>query len=140
MGEGAEWLARFVYNRDLIRADGSVKKGVFLEKRPPHNTSVDVHGEFAKDIHWEAGRRINPARPLIGAADIAKSAVVSLGLSVLRTPSAQNPHHGEITGWDQGDDDAEKLSRIDLATELADGSVFVVAGQTFEKSAKESDQ
>lgn len=129
MADDSGWMARFIYNRDYIRADGSVRKGAFLEKRPPHNTSVDAHAEFATDIHWDAGRRINPSRPLVGAADIAESSIVGIGLSVMRTPSEENPHHAEIIGWETGDEDSEKLDRIDRATELADASTFVERGE-----------
>ena len=127
MDESSPWLARFIYTRDHIRRDGSVKKGAFLEKRPPHNTSVDAHKVFAEDIHWEAGRKINPSRPLIGAADVASEAVRSLGFAVVRVPSAMNPHHAEIHGWEAGEDD-EKMHRIEKATELADASRFVEYG------------
>ena len=124
MAEASPWLARFIYTRDHIRRDGSVKKGAFLEKRPPHNTSVDAHDVFAEDIHWEAGVKINPSRPLIGAADIETESVKALGFSVVASPSEQNLHHAEIRGWEFGDDD-EKMLRIDKATELADASQFV---------------
>ena len=125
MAEVSPWLARFIYTRDHIRRDGSVKKGAFLEKRPPHDTSVDAHEIFAEDIHWEAGVKINPMRPLVGAADIETGTVEALGFSVVASPSEQNLHHAEIRGWELGDDD-EKMLRIDKATELADASRFVV--------------
>lgn len=125
MAEVSEWLARFVYNRDHIRSDGSVKKGAFMEKRPPHNTSVDMHEVFAEDVHWDAGKRINPTRPLVGAADVQSADVVALGFDVKPLAVPQNAHHAEICGWDRCGAEDEKMFRIEMATELADASRFV---------------
>ena len=38
---------------------------------------------------------------------------------------SEMPHHAELTGWPQGDDEDAKLQRIDIATDLADASVYV---------------
>ena len=118
-------FARFVFDRSLVRADGSVRWKVFLDKRPPHETSVSAHEALRVGIHWEEGARVNPSRPLLGAADITEEIVKSAGLAMRPAPLADMPHHVELTGWPQGDDEDAKLQRIDIATDLADASSYV---------------
>ena len=62
---------------------------------------------------------------LIVPADISDADVKSAGLAVRPAPLADMPHHAELTGWPQGDDEDAKLQRIDIATDLADVSVYV---------------
>ena len=118
-------FARFVFDRSLIRADGSVRWKAFLDKRPPHETSVSAHESLRVGIHWDEGTRVNPSRALLGAADITDEVVKSAGLVVRPAPLADMPHHAELTGWPQGDDEDAKLQRIDIATDLADASLYV---------------
>ena len=123
MAESA--CARFVMDRSLVRADGTIRWKAFLDKRPPHETSVNSHGSIGEGIHWDEGVLINPSRTLIGAADILVTSVVTVGLDVRAAPVPGMPHHAEIFGWPQGDDEDAKLKRIDLATDLAAESVYV---------------
>ena len=123
MAESA--CARFVMDRSLVRADGTIRWKAFLDKRPPHETSVNSHGSIGEGIHWDEGVLINPSRTLIGAADILVASVVTVGLDVRAAPVPGMPHHAEIFGWPQGDDEDAKLKRIDLATDLAAESVYV---------------
>ena len=118
-------FARFVFDRSLVRTDGSVRWKTFLDKRPPHETSVSAHESLRVGIHWDEGARVNPSRPLLGAADIAEENVKSAGLAIRPAPLADMPHHAELTGWPQGDDEDAKLQRIDIATDLADASTYV---------------
>ena len=121
-------FARFVFDRSLVRADGSVRWKAFLDRRPPHETSVSAHESLRIGIHWDEWMRVNPSRPLLGAADITGEDVKLAGLAVRSTPLAGMPHHAELTGWPQGDDEDAKLQRIDLATDLAAASVYVAKG------------
>ena len=118
-------FARFVFDRSLIRADGSVRWKAFLDKRPPHETSVSAHESLRVGIHWGEGAKVNPPRQLLGAADITDEGVKSAGLAVRPAPLADMPHHAELVGWPQGGDEDAKLQRIDIATDLADASVYV---------------
>ena len=118
-------FARFVFDRSLVRADGSVRWKAFLDKRPPHETSVSAHESLRVGIHWGEGAKVNPSRPLLGAADITGENVKSAGLSIRPAPLADMPHHAELAGWPQGDDEDAKLQRIDIATDLADASAYV---------------
>ena len=65
------------------------------------------------------------AKNFLGAADIAEENVKSAGLAIRPAPLADMPHHAELTGWPQGDDEDAKLQRIDIATDLADASAYV---------------
>ena len=118
-------FARFVFDRSLVRADGSVRWKAFLDKRPPHETSVSAHESLRVGIHWDEGAKVNPSRQLLGAADITEENVKSAGLAIRPVPLADMPHHAELTGWPQGDDEDAKLQRIDIATDLADASAYV---------------
>ena len=118
-------FARFVFDRSMVRADGSIRWKAFLDKRPPHETSVSAHESLRIGIHWDEGARVNPSRPLLGAADISDAGVKSARLAVRPAPLSEMPHHAELTGWPQGDDEDAKLQRIDVATDLADASTMV---------------
>ena len=118
-------FARFVFDRSLVRVDGSVRWKAFLDKRPPHETSVSAHESLRVGIHWGEGAKVNPSRQLLGAADITDEGVKSAGLAVHPAPLADMPHHAELTGWPQGDDEDAKLQRIDIVTDLADASVYI---------------
>ena len=50
---------------------------------------------------------------------------LSVGLAIRPAPLADMPHHAERTGWPQGDDEDAKLQCIDIATDLADASLYV---------------
>lgn len=115
-------IARFIFDHSCVRANGTVRHSAFLEKRPPHNTSVNAHDALCKDIHWASGRRINPTRPLIGAADLESSAAQSTGLDVILDPTADDPFHAELRKWPN-----DKANRIEIARDLADTSIFVHA-------------
>ena len=117
--------ARFVFDHSMVRADGSVRWKAFLDKRPPHATSVNGHGALGTGIHWDEGALVNPLRSLLGAADLHSDSVVALDLGIHAAPTALMPHHAEIVGWPQGDDEEAKLKRIDLAIDLAASSVWV---------------
>ena len=117
--------ARFVLDRSLVRADGTVRWKAFLDKRPPHETSVNNHESIGVGIHWNEGDLVNPSRTLLGAADLHLDSIVALGLDVRLVPVPGMPHHAEIFGWPQGDDEDIKLKRIDLATDLAAASVYI---------------
>ena len=119
-------FARFVFDRSLVRADGTVRWKAFLDKRPPHETSVSAHESLRVGIHWGEGAKVNPSRQLLGAADITDGNVKSAGLAIRPAPLADMPHHAELAGWPQGDDEDAKLQRIDIATDLADTSEYVV--------------
>lgn len=44
-------FARFVFDRSLVRADGSVRWKAFLDKRPPHETSVSAHEVLGRSVN-----------------------------------------------------------------------------------------
>ena len=73
MAESA--CARFVMDRSLVRADGTVRWKAFLDKRPPHETSVNSHESIGERIHWDEGVLVNPSRILLGAADVLLASV-----------------------------------------------------------------
>ena len=117
--------ARFVFDRSLVRSDGTVRWRAFLDKRPPHETSVNGHESVGEGIHWDEGALVNPPRTLIGAADLSQDSISTVGLDVRAAPISGMMHHAELIGWPQGDDEDAKLKRIDLATDLATASFYV---------------
>ena len=117
--------ARFVFDRSLVRSDGTVRWRAFLDKRPPHETSVNGHESVGEGIHWDEGALVNPSRTLIGAADLSQDSISTVGLDVRAAPISGMMHHAELIGWPQGDDEDAKLKRIDLATDLATASFYV---------------
>ena len=117
--------ARFVFDRSLVRSDGTVRWRAFLDKRPPHETSVNGHESVGEGIHWDEGALVNPSRTLIGAADLSQDSISTVGLDVRAAPISGMMHHAELIGWPQGDDEDAKLTRIDLATDLATASFYV---------------
>ena len=117
--------ARFVFDRSLVRSDGTVRWRTFLDKRPPHETSVNGHESVGEGIHWDEGALVNPSRTLIGAADLSQDSISTVGLDVRAAPISGMMHHAELIGWPQGDDEDAKLKRIDLATDLATASFYV---------------
>lgn len=117
--------ARFVFDHSLVRADGSVRWKAFLDKRPPHETSVNGHEFLREGIHWNEGELVNPSRMLVGAADLTVESIAATGLEVRSAPLSEMPHHAELFGWPQGDDEEAKLKRIDIATDLASIAVYV---------------
>ncbi len=117
--------ARFVFDHSLVRADGSVRWKAFLDKRPPHETSVNGHEVLREDIHWNEGKMVNPSRMLLGAADLTGESISAADLEVRSAPLPEMPHHAELFGWPQGDDEDAKLKRIDIATDLASMAVYV---------------
>ena len=125
------WFARFVHDRKVC-PKGRVTWRAILDKRPPHETSVDRHDKKFSDIHWDEGRTIRPDKKLLGAADIPLEALSSLGLSWRSSPVKNFPHHSEIVGWPQGDADEINQKRIDMATDLADFAEYVACPQDSE--------
>lgn len=127
------YYARFVWHQSCIRGDASIRPEVFLDKRPPHNTSVNEHEIFKNDIHWDEGRSVNPqcGEPL-GAADISQVDIENVpGMTVVRTYGENEPeHHAEIRGWDMRDDDEGKHARKEKARSLADAAVWVPNSRT----------
>ena len=117
--------ARFVFDRSLVRSDGTVRWRAFLDKRPPHETSVNGHESVGEGIHWDEGALVNPSRTLIGAADLSQDSISTVGIDVRAAPISGMMHHAELIGWPQGDDEDAKLKRIDLATDLATASFYV---------------
>lgn len=121
-----KWFARFVFDKDLCRG-GRVRWRTFLDKRPPHDTSGDLHEVYADDIHWGEGKMVNPAKTLLGAADISVEGVRACSLDVSVTPATieEFRHHAVICGWPVDDSDEAKSKRMELAQELADRAKFV---------------
>ena len=118
-------VARFLHDRKLIRpSNNTVKHTAFLDKRPGSDTSVDGHQTLCTDIHWDIGRKINPQRPLIGAADLSSDSVAAIGLLVVPDPEPKSdfPSHAELKGWPSDD-----LARRKIAQQLATASCFIPA-------------
>ena len=113
-------VARFIHHHSYIRADGhTVRPTAFLEKRPGTDISVDGHQILREDIHWEAGREMNPSHTLLGAADLSSDTVVSLGLQIV--PDGKNfPSHADIRVFSD-----DPNIRRKIAQQLATASCFV---------------
>lgn len=114
-----ELLARFIFQRNHIRSDQTVKANAFIP-HPWPNLSVTRHVGLTKEELWEAGREIAEERPatLYGRADVHASTITTQSLNIVPTATPRN--HANITGWPP-----DKPSQKMIAQEIAAAAQFV---------------
>lgn len=114
--DGAELLARFIVNRNEVRADGSIRPQLFLPYKRLE-LSVNRHRDATIDETWTVGLHVAGQRrkTLIGRADIGASSCHVGTLSVSASPILPyNPNHADIIGYP-----ARKDEQLSLAAKLA---------------------
>jgi len=106
---GEELLARYVFRKEFVRADGTLKPDPFI---PYRHTELSVTRHIGLDDAqiWELGEGVAAARResaiLQGRGDVQTSAFMKENLSVRPDPIEGNPNHANVYGWP--DDKAEQ--------------------------------
>lgn len=86
---------------------------MFEEQYDRYETSVcGLHG-LADGRLWEIGSEMRPDKNLIGAFEVAVSAVNNAGLSCQSAPVENYAEHGVIIGWK-----SEKSEQLSQAQDL----------------------
>lgn len=108
-------LARCIVQRNLLRADRTVKPGAFLPY--PHLELSVIRCRGLTDSHlWRIGEIVCrlAQKGLYGRVEVQVAVVAGQGLKVALSPDADVPNHALITGWP-----TEKPAQIQLAQELS---------------------
>lgn len=113
-------LARYILERNRIRADNTVKPDAFVPYPWP-NLSVTQHRGLKEEEIWEIGSRVAAAqtKPLYGRADFSAQIATKLGLNIVPDPVDGNPNHLNITGWP-----ASKPEQKSIAQSIAAEAVY----------------
>lgn len=119
-------MARYVFSRSHIRADGTTKPNAFL---PPEDLELSVtrHAKLSVGEIWARGRAVGVAsnRNLIGRADIVAQDVRRVpGMNAVHFPLPENPEHAHIVGWPPRE---PKEKQLHIAQLLARASNYHVA-------------
>jgi hypothetical protein len=117
-----ELLARFILFSGWFRKDQTVRPDCFIP-HPYPDLSVTRHRDLSEAALWQIGQATANARPkatLYGRADLRARDAVRQMLRVDAVPTAENPHHANITGWPP-----EKPAQKIIAQELAAAASFV---------------
>lgn len=95
-----ERLSRFIFQRDRIRADGSVKPDAFIP-HPWPDLSVTRQLSWTEDDIWKVGREISKTsqRPLHGRTDVIATQFREHRLLVVADPTPDNSHHANVRNW-----------------------------------------
>ncbi len=117
----SELLARFLTQKDWLRADGTIKQDAFFPPRDLH-LSVTRHGDLNETALWAIGQQVvdeivpkRPSAALFGRVDLFALTVTGLPpLRVVPTPIQNNLNHAHIDGWP-----ADKSEQKSLAQTLA---------------------
>jgi hypothetical protein len=113
--EASERLARYIFQRNRIRADLTIRPDAFVP-HPWPDLSVTRHLQLATEQIWAIGEQVarQVGKSLHGRADVEAAAFISRGLQVRAAPVENNPNHANVTGW-PADKPAQKI----LAQEIA---------------------
>lgn len=107
-----ELLARYIFNSNEVRADGTVKPKLFM----PYSRvelSVNRHRECTEEEIWSFGQQVATARKLDlrGRSDIHAINCRIEPLSVNATPLPRNPNHADIAGYPASKEDQKSLAQ-----------------------------
>lgn len=110
-----EPLARFIFYRNRLRQDWTVKPDGFIPYPYP-NLSVTRHLQLTEIELWNIGRNVarQSGKTLYARADIRASDCERQRLLVTAAPVIENSNHANISGWPR-----EKPAQKVLAQELA---------------------
>ncbi|MEK6749543.1 MAG: hypothetical protein AABY83_10100 [Pseudomonadota bacterium] len=117
-----EKLARYVFQSNHLRQDGTVKPDAFVP-HPKANLSVTRHIGLNEGQLRDIGIHIAVQRQkrLLGRSDINASAFLSQGLRVLSAPVAGNPNHANVEDWP-----TDKAAQKSIAQQIA-----LIAGKAY---------
>ena len=110
-----EQLARFIFNRNRLRQDWTVKPDGFIPYPYP-NLSVTRHLQLTEVKLWNIGRNVarQVGKTLYARADVRVSNFERHALRVIAAPVAENPNHANVSGWP-----IEKSAQKAIAQEIA---------------------
>ncbi len=98
--ENWEKLGRFIFYRNHIRGDGTIRWHAF---KPPSDGGMSVIRlrEIKDHEVWAIGKRIAAGREvnLYGRGDFGVQDCLDVGLGVKAVPLEENPNHAEVLGW-----------------------------------------
>ena len=115
-------LARFVFNSNHIRANGTVKHQAFLPAKDGDTSVFCITGLTHADVWNIADSYVVPVRlkPVKGSAEIISNDALEHNLTV--TLSEPPPKHANISNWPGGlqPTDEDKARRKQIAQRLAE--------------------
>jgi hypothetical protein len=116
----SERLARFVFYREHIRIDGTLKPDAFIP-HPYTDTSVTRHDNLQERKIWVRGNNVarQTHRRLIGRGDARASAYLDQGLQIKPAPTKCNPQHVNVHNWP-----TDKPAQKNRAQRITKASVF----------------
>ena len=119
---GDEWLARYLFDKGQVRADGTVRPEAFIPYRHVE-LSVTRHLGLEEAEIWAAGEGVGAESNAVlqGRADVQAEVPVKCGLHVLNKPLPGNANHADIAGWP-----ADKPSQKELALRIAEKAAYKV--------------
>ena len=117
---GNEELARFVFYKNHVRIDGTLKPDGFIP-HPDVDTSATRHNRLGERKIWIRGNNVarQTQRRLIGRADACASAYSNNGLQINPDPVKCNPQHVNVGAWP-----TDKPSQKNRAQLISKESVF----------------
>ena len=108
----SEILARYLYDKQLIRANGTVRHNAFLPPPQENCLSVFQVTGLSENEKWELGEKHGRKKPLLGRAEIDDSCVNEIGLKSERDDN--HPRHVNIIGW-PANKEARRIKAIEIA-------------------------
>jgi len=117
----AERLARYLFRKNSVRPDGTVKPDEFIPYR--HTTlSVTRHKELLETELWIIGSDVAAQRQvsLYGRGDTLTQTFLDEKLMVRADPLKENPNHANVEGWP-----TDKQTQKSIALEIVRSVQFV---------------
>lgn len=113
--DSKELLARYVFHRNYIRQDKTVKANAFIP-HPYHALSVTRHRDATDEELWAVGADVAATqnKTLYGRGDIVALTCLQQVLEVIAKPVSGNPNHADISAW-PADKPAQKIIALELA-------------------------
>jgi hypothetical protein len=116
-GDG-EMLARFIVQKNHVRADLSLRHDPFVPSKKTGQLSVYAIANLGEADIWSIGKKHVAdviQKPLYGRADFNSLRVYEAGLKVESAP-IPHPRHANIVGWDL-ESTAPRAQALKLAAE-----------------------
>lgn len=110
-----EWLARYVFSGNHLRADQTVKPNAFMP-HPRSAMSATRHRSATENEIWSVGEKVAVSRKrrLYGRCDLQAKEYLRLRLKVVPDPIPTNPNHANVTEW-PADKPLQKIIALEIA-------------------------
>lgn len=111
---GDEWLARFIFRKEHVRPDGTLKPDPFIPFKHIELSATRHLGLSEKEL-WAAGDLVSAKRRTVlrGRGDAQASHYMQQRLWAVAAPEPDNLKHANVIGWP-----ADKQSQKEIALEL----------------------